>query len=205
MSILNAFISPKRVRVMVDTFAASSAIGQNSHMSKLLALPHSGVVVGARGQQMLFSWIFSDMHMSMAEDYDAVVQKLPSILSTVTDRFFDLCRAKGIDTWGGLELVVAGWSNAADRMLGIRFERWPTDSSFKAVPIESHSLGPNVQLPDRHDLPNSVAQMTALAKEQVNTLKAMIPGAAVGGRLLLAEAARDSMSIRTIADLEATA
>ena len=53
------------------------------------------------------------------------------------------------------------------------------------------------------DVPDTAEQMERIARDQVAYVRANHPGYNCGGRLLVAELTRDTLSVRTIADLEA--
>jgi hypothetical protein len=108
-----------------------------------------------------------------------------------------------IDEFPGSAIFLVGWSNARNRMTCIRWSRWPADSGFAESVIDPASINPETG--NAHEVPVADADMEKLAREQVAYTRSLENGAYdCGGRLLVAELTRDTISVRTIADLEAT-
>jgi hypothetical protein len=87
-------------------------------------------------------------------------------------------------------------------MQGVRWLRWPQDKGFAASPVGHALLLPDAEWAQTPDVPDSAEQMERIARDQVAYVRAQHPGYNCGGRLLLAELTRDTLSVRTVADLE---
>ncbi len=203
MSTLNAYVGDHHALLAVDTFVQKNG-GVLVHGPKLFPIPHAKVVVGVRGDLIFGMQVSNHLHLGPVADFDNAVTTMPAILDRVTADYSQQRKEHGDLPWAGVEIALVGWSKRAGRMQGIRWESWPGDKLFKTTPIEPWSLSPNADWPEIPKAPDSAEKMEALARDQVKFIRTHLPGAVIGGHLLLAEITREAMTIKCIADLEAT-
>src|SRR5262249_43396538 len=85
--------------------------------SKVLSLPHLNAVLLSRGQFEIMVRAWSALMIPLtARTIEEAAQRLPQMLSTISD---DYCDRQGVDDYqsiGLVECVLAGWSPAKNRM-----------------------------------------------------------------------------------------
>lgn len=201
MSLLNCHVQSDRVLVAVDTRVGSPDSRVESHASKLLTLPHANVVLAMRGELAIFNWMCVELNISVATDFDAMASAMGDLLCRIHGQRMEVFPD---NPFAGLEILLAGWSTALGRMQAVRWQRWPGDKAFRVGPVSPWVMSPDPGYAESPAAPDNADRMAAVARDQVDLLR-KFSGVVVGGRLLLAELTRDSLAIRTIADLEATA
>jgi hypothetical protein len=204
MSILNCSVSERRALVAVDTHVQKNG-GASTHGPKLFVVPHANLVLAVRGDVIFGNELAGHLHLGPVADFDEAAAVMPSLLDHAFAAYSRLRKEHGDVPWSGSEIALVGWSKRAARMQGIRWESWPGDQLFKVTPIEPWSLSPNASWPELPAAPDTAAKMEALARDQLRFIRTHFPGAAIGGRLLVAEITRDAVNVRTVADLEAGA
>lgn len=218
MSIANIVVGQNKALIAFDTKAAFMATpvaggieaaikmaAGKAHTSKCLFLPHANVAMPTLGDNLLANIAFSTLQLRPdLVDFDAMVEAMPGILSASYDQAVMFRKQRwGIDTFPGSAVFLVGWSKAQGRMACMRWTRWPADSDFTASPVRQVSLNPETG--SEHDTPFTDPEMEKIAREQVAYVRATYPDGQYdcGGRLLVAELTRDTLSVRAIADLEA--
>lgn len=193
MSILNVWVSETKALIGVDT---DGIMGGAEHVefSKLIPLVHANVVFASRGDREFLVDLFTDFAQNrIAVTFDVIEEHLLAVVAGIVKRW------RGLGYIADYQFAIVGWSERRGRMVAI----WATgntgEDGIDLDEIESRmapwheSLG-RAPVPDSHDV------MAGAAQQQASWLQAQ-PGAAGGGRLIVAELTRDSMSIRSLCNL----
>lgn len=189
---------------VADAIKVAQAFDSGVHMSKCTFLTHANVAVAHRGDAMLAVNVCSALQMSLLSDLDAMTEAMPQLLAQAYAQVTAFRKQQmGIDDFHGAEIILVGWSPALNRMEGVRWVRWPQDKGFAASPVGKELILPDAEWEQKPDAPDTAEKMEAIARDQVAYVRRKYPGYNCGGRLLLAELTRDTLSVRTIADLEA--
>lgn len=216
MSLLNVYLERDRALVAFDTLSSpmlglsvAEAIRQFAegvHLSKCTFVPHLNIAIAHRGDAMMANAVCSMLQLSGLADFDAMAGAMPEVLAQAHTQVTALRKKQmGQDAFPGLEVVMVGWSPALKRMEGVRWVRWPNDKGFNASPVGKVLMLPDAEWEQTPEVPDTAERMEAIARDQVAYVRARHPGYNCGGRLLMAELTRDSLSVRTIADLEVSA
>jgi hypothetical protein len=151
---------------------------------------------------MLAVSVCSAVQLNGLPDFDAMVEAMPGLLAQTFAQVTTYRKQMGIDQFHGAELILVGWSRALNRMEGVRWVRWPHDAGFRASPVGKALMLPDAEWSQTPDAPDTAEKMEAIARDQVAYVRREHAGYNCGGRLLLAELTRDTLNVRTIADLE---
>jgi len=187
---------------MGSVAAAFKAVDGEAHTSKCFFLPHANIAIPTLGDNLLATIVFERLQLRPdLIDLDGMIQAMPEILATAYDGVMAQRQALGITQFPGSAIFLVGWSNALGRMECVRWTRWPTDSAFKAEQVRHESINPDTGR--KYDVPITDAEMEKIAREQVAYARGL-PNAEYdcGGRLLVAELTRDTLNVRTVANLE---
>lgn len=206
MSLVNAFVYPDHAFVCVDTEAVLPD-GTSAEVSKLFALPHVNAVVACRGTVLLNSILMAFV-VAADGDFDGISKRLPNLLSEAFERAIALAPALSVaeELVGCAEVIIVGFSPAMDRIVLHSFKRETLAGDFVTTNnVGSYSIGPywadiGLNIDALRLKPNGEGLET-LALAQVQLMRVREPAAAAGGRLILAEIRRGSMTIRTVCDL----
>jgi hypothetical protein len=215
LSIANIVVARDKALIGFDTksafmatpvsggFAAALKLAEGgAHTSKCMFLPHANVAMPTLGDNLLATVVFERLQLRPdLIDLDGMVQAMPEILATAYDGVMAQRQALGITQFPGSAIFLVGWSNALGRMECVRWTRWPDDSAFKAEQVRHESINPDTGR--KYDVPITDAEMEKIAREQVAYARGL-PSAEYdcGGRLLVAELTRDTLNVRTVANLE---
>lgn len=188
-----------------DVAEAMKLLESGVHSSKMAHLVHINTIMVHRGDGLLANIVLSGLHMAHPQSFDAAVGMMSELAANA---FAQACAVRkqmlGIDHFHGSELFLFGWSDALNRMDGVRWVRWPHDKGFTASPANNPLLLPDVEWEHTPEA-GTPEQFERIARDQVAYVRRKHTGYNCGGRLLLAELTRDAMSVRTIADLEVPA
>lgn len=215
MSIANIVVGQDKALIGFDTKtafmnapapnveAAFKMANGEAHTSKAFFLPHANVAIPTLGDNLLALLVFQQLQLRPdLTDLDGMIEAMPEILATAYNQSMAIRKQQwGIDAFHGSAIFLVGWSKALNRMEGVRWTRWATDRAFTASQARV-SLNPETET--EHATPYSDAEMEAVAREQVAHTRKTYPNGEYdcGGRLLVAELTRDTLSVRTIANLE---
>lgn len=200
MSLCNVWWSPERVLVAVDT-EASELGGPAQCTSKLFPLVHANMVITGRGYIGFAAGIWAKC-VRLARDADETFDAMPEMLTQNFDEM--AARPDAPDDIDQCESVACGWSPRHQRMLCRAWLQESRESGFVC-----HQLGPGLTSlvapwpADRPELRigGDDTAMSRAAREQVRYVREHFPSMPIGGRLVVAELTRDSMTMRTICDL----
>lgn len=80
--------------------------------------------------------------------------------------------------------------------------RWPNTPAFTASRIGKAIMLPDAEWDEPPEVPDIPERMENIARDQVAYVRRKHPGYNCGGRLLMADLGRETLSIRTICNLE---
>lgn len=215
MSLVNVYMEGGRALVSFDTLSSVMPVqssvadaikhltGNGAHMTKCDFLACPNVAMAHRGDAMFASLLLHSLHMAALPDFDAIAENMQQLMAHVYAQVTEFRRNQfQIADFPGAEIVLVGWSPALNRMQGVRWVRWPQDKGFNASQVGKALLLPDAEWEQTPEAPDTPEKMEAIARDQVAYVRRKHPGYNCGGRLLLAELTRDSLGVRTIADLE---
>lgn len=207
MSLLNVWVSDHRALVAVDTQGINPD-GSCCHGSKIYHLAHSNLIIAGRGLTVFSRLVFDICHHLNAS-YDEAIEQLPMILSRASELMYTQAETDGVAGMVDLvqqEVVLVGWSERSNGLQAAWRKRSEFAGGFLDQPIAPALIAPHEPAwgyPPYDDL-SSAAHMERMARWQVDRFRRMHPGEsdALGGRLLIAELLRDSMSMKVQCDLD---
>lgn len=198
MTILNAWISPTRALVAVDTSATSPKAEQALEVSKFLVLPHAHCVLGGAGNSILLHLLY--WLLQQPGDFDFVAAAVPQLIeparADARGQFEALCLPEA--QWSPAQMiVVVGWSPRRQAMLGYYLFAEGSDAFGALEEIKPYILHPSPYAAGQNASqdPNSAGRMLQEARAQVAWGKRTHPQWAIGGRLLIAELSQAAVTI----------
>lgn len=192
MSLIQCWIEDDRARVAVDTRAnPGGAFSDSDEMSKLIPLPHAGVVVAFRGSMLGFFNLLAQLLLTQGNGgFDEISSALSRRVSDAHSRW-----PEGLPPEAGkFEFWMVGYSAQVARMACMVSAVSLAHGTSDAVEIKSNAPhAPGFKL-----IPNlgDDAGMHELARRQVEWMREHSSAEATGGRLLIAEITRDSILVR---------
>lgn len=193
MSILNVWVSETRALVGVDT---DGVMGGAEHVefSKLIPLVHANVVFASRGDREFLLELFSAFARNRVPvTFDVIEQHLTKVVAGIVIRW------RCLGHLADYQFAIVGWSEHRGRMAAL----WATgntgDDGIDLDEIESR-MAPWHDSLGRAPVPDSHEAMAGAAQQQASWLQAQ-PGAAGGGRLIVAELTRDTTTVSSVCSL----
>lgn len=199
MSLVQIWIEKDKARVAVDTVvyrcSAPGAELVKSESSKLLALPHAGVVLAYRGVDAAFFQVLQQVFLSGDSGYDAIAHSMPERVRDATThvppevpREATSCEVHLVG-YSACRAAFAATSYAVDLSAG-KCESRPLSGPCRLVPgfASAPELGTN-------------EAMLSVARQQLAWMEINTPREATGGRLLVAELTREGISLKTAGGL----
>ena len=151
----------------------------------------------------MWSQLFIGCHWAGGE-LDTLLAKMPGMLDVAFLESLRIAEALGMrDTTplDGQVIVLVGWSRSLGRMIGREFNQESRKTGFTAEDIKKHHIAPwDAYLKNFPD-PNSFNNMANLARAQVRLIHDKAPGAAAGGRFIIAQIRREGMYISPACEL----
>ncbi|NJD24075.1 MAG: hypothetical protein FIB06_01580 [Betaproteobacteria bacterium] len=193
MSICNVFVNDDHALVAVDT-EGEHLDGTYQECNKLVVLPLQNTVVAFRGTSLLFTVVSAMLLGPGAKDYDGLADSIPGMITHAMAQL----RQMGANTKaiGPAEFLAVGHSLAKGRILGSAFEHRP-GSQLKTTPVTQQWYSPFFGVESIQQL-GIVADrdgLTALALDQVRRVRENpMPGSTAGGRLIIAEVRKGSIT-----------
>jgi hypothetical protein len=198
MSLLNVFVGPGRIDITADTDCVAPD-GTHTAGTKLVHIPHLNAVVAGRGNMSITNWFALVALETLGRDFDAVADAMPTDLGDVRRH---LIAIKKLTVDGSAQDVfLAGWSPRRGRLQALHYVL-RDDAFVLNEDIISMSLNPRGCFADP-PRSNPRPDVFAIARQQVEWLRANWPGVGAGGRLIVAQLMRDRVSISTGVSLEA--
>ncbi len=192
MTILNVAIDRDRALIATNTEGVRLVDGRPTIVSKLLPLPAVNAVLAARGQIALLINVYADCFAAMA-NVDRIIEILPASIADCYARLMMELAASSLCFDLDSELVLVGWSDRAQRVIGIYYkisaagalERFDFSESGMISPAQP-DWGKLLPLSLRPD------DMAKLVKRQSDCAQG--PQNAVNGDILFAEVTRQSVT-----------
>lgn len=187
MSLLDVWVTPAEAIMAVDTDGVSQD-GQRMPSSKLLHIPHLNAALGLRGQAAALKLVF--LQALGCETFDELAGALPSLLQIADMTIPEEVLVQG--TKAGNELVAAGWSARAQRMVAWQYVR-NAAGEYQGREVDHHISPAGEWLNGVRLSPQAVGD---IARRQVDWMQRTFPNAACGGSLLVASVTRTGMMLR---------
>jgi hypothetical protein len=199
MSLVQVWLEDERARVAVDTCVYRTAPGVGEEVgvgSKLIALPHAGLVLAFRGADLAFFQVFAQLYLTAGNDsFDETVGVLPVRVQHAASQF-----PRGLSPMASsCELHVVGYSRKEQRFASVLFEVDLRAGKAEATPL----TGPCRVAPGFNSVPalSTDEGMMELARAQLAWMRDNEPKRATGGRLLVADVTHASVSIRDVGEI----
>jgi hypothetical protein len=204
MTILNAWVSPERVIVAMDT-AGDGSCGPNresGEVSKMIPLVHASCIFAGRGSTDFMRWAFEAFHTQPRSDFDSIAVGIPSALAIARAQMIEMIERHGISDYPlAQSFFVFGWSHHRQRMAGVHW-KIDADRNSKYSNIGDSYIAPwTSELGEAPLMVPSDDELLAMARRQAAHFQLLYPGAGFGGRLVVAEITQGSMLIRDLGSL----
>jgi hypothetical protein len=209
VSIITVSSTDTRAIVAVDTLTGFPN-GAVCESSKLQAIPHLCTVVAARGTGDIIANVMPRLAYAKSFDdaVDTLERELPRVLAGVRQREAELPTATKPEhsVHGPQELVIAGWSACAQRMVALRFFKYLGQEFGPLEEIRGLYSAPLTEEFQREFkatwTPETDEDLMLLARSQVACGRSVAPVPPIwGGRLLVAELERERVIIRSVCEL----
>lgn len=194
MSLLNVWVEPGRALVAVDT--ETDIAGEHMDASKLVVFPADRMVVACRGNLGVLNGMLPVLH-GMPGGVDSIAPVLAAVCSDMAGRIDGHSVQAGGPGFTEAEVVIAGWSEREQRIVGHVCTRLAGEAAFALSRIDSWRIGPNADW-QRVLPPDCREHMEAIASKQVRFMREQHPDCAIGGRLLMAEVTEREISVREL-------
>ncbi len=195
MSLLQIYVNETSASIAVDTNAHGMLANQSGglrEVSKLMPIPHAGVVLAYRGSDVAFFNLFAQFMLGQDwSDFDSGKDVLPLKCSHAMTQFPEALPHE----LGRAQIVIAGYSKRLRRMAASMFR---IDIAAGATELDRDVTNGACAPYGSEVFEGSDAGMLAFAATQVAWMKANEPGQATGGRLLCAELKPGSITIRDV-------
>lgn len=202
MTLLNVFVDADRALVAVDTRTKVQFPGEEPHeSSKLLLIPHSGLLIAGRGYIAFLAEVQNSLAVSTGDVHlDVALGFMPQLLKHAEQLTVTRFPPQPDDPYafGPQQILVVGWSREHSRMLAVNFLQKEAGDGFDRIDVECMSAAPWDEAGQGpYPALNTQAGMKAAARSQVRFFNPRHPDQPLGGRLVVAEVTRQSMSVRS--------
>ena len=198
MSLVNVWIEQNKALVAVDTNGLGLVeTGENEEWSKLLTIPHIGAVFAARGQRLTFINLFAQCSFAFnGLTFDHLIESLPSLIKSVISLTPNDMKDMDMTT----DVYVIGWSPKQQRISAYQYNINIAEQRWSASEITNCRIAPGGNISSVPVL-DTIEAMVDIANKQITYVREEFPGTPIGGRLLIAEITKDSISIQTVSNL----
>jgi hypothetical protein len=202
--------------VCSDTKGGRILAGEAQEVPKVFVLPHveGGAVLGGRGH-FGFLWHVAMLAMMLGPDFDKVREDMPQLLGEAFKMHLVALERMGLSGAHNVDrqtIAACGWSERAGRMVGYWWEQEHRDGGFLETDFTEHGVcfGPWSSAPDdpwtpklnQRPTPRTPAALLEVAREQMRMGLAAESAWTAGGKLLVAELARDRITIAPAGSLD---
>lgn len=211
MSIINILIETDRALIGTDTLVStipeahhlkSEAERRDKHIHKFAIFPHINTVMTARGEDAVSINVRGLLEQALPANFDEAVTQMPWILNQAYQFAVDYRKTKqGIEAFHGSDIALVGWSDVKQRFVAVRWRRYPQDADFQCLTVGNMLVTPEIDLVEPVMPPNTDSRMVELMRRQVAYAESQQFNDSCGGRVLMVELKRHSLTVRTIADL----
>lgn len=211
MTILNVWVGRDRALVGVDTLGvvpdgpAGRGVPARCELTKLFPLVAADCLVAGRGDAGFIWSVYLGCLGTVPATFDTLAAAMPNILQAAVHVYEAMQPAQTRRPAGGLQLALVGWSPRQERMCGVVFSRAAAGQPFERLVLggdggeESDDwIAPWEDEQGEAPVPDTPGAMLDLVLRQVGHAPA---GAPVGGRLIVAELRRDSLTVQTVCEL----
>jgi hypothetical protein len=191
MSILDAWVTPTEAIVAVDTDGARDD-GSRFAASKMLPMPHLGCVLALRGQAAFLSMLFVACASAGFDSVDELDDVMPALLEEVHAGIPAHLFTSAAHVKPGNELLLVGWSERRDAMLGRQF------ILRAGEPLTARDFGQHISPWDAdamRKVPTTPHDVDKIALAQVEWMRAKFDSPACGGKLLVAHVSQKGIAI----------
>lgn len=194
-----SIVSEDRALVCVDTAVTiHTARGfEFSEVGKLHVLTHAGVVLAAVGSvavaQAAFQWA---SRAGSNLNFDVIAHAMSAALDCIHTHEMDECAGDpqaAAAVGGENHVYLVGWSPAAARMRGIAFIKSQSAKCFEQFDTTPRWAQPHDPASEARQ-PMTVDEIAARASGIVRYGKLIDPAVGFGGRLVVADVRRDSIT-----------
>ncbi|WP_137730806.1 hypothetical protein [Pseudaquabacterium pictum] len=198
MSLLIAHLQPDRALVAVDT-ACRFIDGSYGHTTKLYSVPHIGAVIAARGAAgFLVSMVIGAVGVaqSFEQAREGVERGFAELLAMFQRMASEQGSAAQMVIDGRQELLLVGWSQNLGRMAAATFCKAAGESLLVVDDLDAGDciFAPG-DMPDWMPDPDTADHAISAARYQVENWQGAAAGDPVGGDLIVAQMARNSITI----------
>jgi hypothetical protein len=205
MSILNAWVGGDRAWVAVDTQTVHNTDGREFEFQKMIPLIHQNAIIAGRGTAAFLPAVF---HLALLQilGFDDLVEQMPKILRGAFDEMIAGAARAGITVAPDIDretIVLVGWSRWHQRMVAAEYVQHDRSAGFSARTVGPFYFSPWIEGTSTPDFANPCdrAAMADLAAQQVRLIAEHAPGAAGGGRYIVADIRRGGMMIEEVCSL----
>jgi len=206
MSIVNVWVWPERAIVVADTEGRCPLFGV-IEVSKMVPLVHANAILAVRGNGGPLGLLYGGLSRVPC-NFDELVTMIPEVAPANVAhhekqaRDIGLTEAEMAEVRATDQIILVGWSEAARRMQGWRFDRWGAETKFQTFPINPWFVAPAADFDLSLPVPQSRDDLTRIARRQTTWHRQNLPGKAIGGRILSAEITQRGMTISELCEID---
>jgi hypothetical protein len=204
VSIVNFTLDSQRALIAVDTVGGGYGLGEHQ-VSKIYPVAHANIILAGRGSVSFLAHV-AVMCSVMQGDFDQMIVEVAELLPRVWAQMLSGWRAQGLDgsvaQGQGQELYLFGYSCRLQEMVAVCFTRLAGGSVFAMVDDLAYSAAPYPTCLGVLPPIQTVQDFMPIARKQVQLHRETCPDAGVGGRLLLAKLTRESMTLKSLGEIE---
>lgn len=183
------WVSQARALVSVDTTSATLDGKRSGEASKMMYIPHAGVLVAVNGYlpalPSLFSWLYNNFQDDLS--IDGIPDWMPAQINAPEIR----PHVEGT----GLVVAFVGFSHQAKRFRCFRIALHGGHEFSTREVLDRFLLPGDPWSPADLPSPDNKTRSLSIAKRQVEWARRSAPGEPIGGRLLLGELTREGARI----------
>jgi hypothetical protein len=203
MSICNVWLVEDRAVVAVDAMTGFEG-GAGLETSKLCVIPHLHLVVTGRGLNGVKHLLADRLRLELVQTFDQAVtaacRYLPSIAAEFAAREPTKPKPE-FSIEGPQEVVLVGWSPRMSRMVAVLFSSNGTEKGFASREIKHGISSATCEpIPDGRTF-NSLERLVELTRAQVAFGPEQTDIRMFGGRLLVAEVTKTSVTCCSVCEL----
>jgi hypothetical protein len=215
MSVLNIWVERTRVLVLVDTKISTRAPergllktghGDIMHASKLLCVPHAGVLLAGRGHLYTVTNTLANVLAGYMQTLDDIEMHMPALLAAAGKGLVENARRVGdldLSKWGQ-QLALVGWSPRRRAMVGIRWYCSAPTEDWVRAELEAGDYLSYWDTPTWGEapVPRDASTMLTIARRQyegaLEEASGDVHACVVGGSALIAELTADTCITRLV-------
>lgn len=200
MSICAISVEPQRIMIATDTHCQAHGEPHTFETSKIFPVAHAGAALAAIGSTAIAQEaLVATLRPGVEVDFDFLEVRMQGVLeeifrSQLSDARRSNQEARAAALSEGNLIFLAGWSRASSRMRAQVFMQWSGSAAFRPFEIPRFSVNPRD--PSAAIVaPADDEELVRLAAGAIRYGRRINPGGPFGGKLVVAEVRRDSMSL----------